>query len=112
MQILWARMEAANRRFLRRLPWRADLIRNAELAEDNPFRKDFEESTAQMFVLLMDSLDIMLGDKELGDDSLFLNDDKNIWNMLAHARCWGEVLSREEPKTTVEFFKGRTGLDV
>ena len=69
---------------------------NAELAEDNPFRKDFEESTAQMFVLLMDSLDIMLGDKELGDDSLFLNDDKNIWNMLAHARCWGEVLSREE----------------
>ena len=48
---------------------------NCELEEDNIFRKDFGDTTAQTFVILLDSLDVLLGRKKITDDSLFLNDD-------------------------------------
>ncbi len=64
---------------------------NAELAEDNPFRKDFKDSSAQLFVLLMDTLDVLMGKADVGDGSLLLNDDRKIWGMLADAKCWGDM---------------------
>ena len=62
---------------------------NSALEEGNIFTKDFAHATAQLFVLMMDSLDSLLG-KEITDDSLLLNDDE-IWHILGHSRCWDDV---------------------
>ncbi len=64
---------------------------NSELEEDNIFTKDFAGSTAQLFVLMMDSLDSLLGAKDITDDSLLLNDDRDIWSMLGSSKCWDDV---------------------
>ena len=64
---------------------------NGQLVEDNAFSKDFRNCTAQMFVIMMDTLDNLLGVAEINDNSLLLNDDKNIWQALANARCWGDL---------------------
>lgn len=64
---------------------------NAELAENEPFRRHFENSTAQMFVLFMDSLDVLLGYREISDDTLLLSDDRELWKELGCARCWEDV---------------------
>ena len=69
---------------------------NADLAEDNPFRIDFERCSAQLFVLMMDSLDILLRRKTIEDDSLLLNDDSKIWNMLTDAKCWGDIQAQQQ----------------
>ena len=64
---------------------------NSELSEDSLFDQHFSEGTAQLFVLMMDSIDVLMEKKRIDDDSLLLNDDPEIWNMLAEARCWGDV---------------------
>ena len=69
---------------------------NADLAEDNPFRIDFERCSAQLFVLMMDSLDILLGKKTIEDDSLLLNDNSKIWDMLTDAKCWGDIQAQRQ----------------
>ena len=73
---------------------------NSALEEGNIFTKDFAHATAQLFVLMMDSLDSLLG-KEITDDSLLLNDDDEIWHILGHSRCWDDVneaFRRKSPK--------------
>jgi hypothetical protein len=39
-------------------------------------------------------LDVILGQKNIDDNSLFLNDDPKVWDMLAGARCWYDVAPR------------------
>ena len=68
---------------------------NAELAEDDIIRKDFEGATAQMFVIMMDTLDCILSGKNLADDSFLLSDDPEAWSILGRARCWAEVRNGE-----------------
>ena len=68
---------------------------NGDLAENNPFSKDFKRCSAQMLVILMDTLDVLLGRTEIGDDSLLLNDDGKIWGELADAKCWGDMKERQ-----------------
>ena len=55
------------------------------------FRKDFEDSTAQSFVILMDTLGYITGRHRLTENSFLLSDDSEAWNLLARARCWGDV---------------------
>ena len=64
---------------------------NAELSEDNIFRKHFENSTAQTFILMMDTLDVLLGKSEITDDSLLLNGDRKLWSDLTNGVCWGDL---------------------
>ena len=64
---------------------------NGELSEDNCFCKHFSGATAQLFVLMMDSLDVLVGRKQIDDNSLLINDDPKIWNMMVDARCWDDV---------------------
>ena len=64
---------------------------NSELSEDHIFNRDFSGCTAQMFVLIMDSLDVLLGKKQIDDGSLLLNDDLNIWYLLGNSWCWGDL---------------------
>ena len=64
---------------------------NAELSEDNIFRIHFEKSTAQAFIMMMDTLDVLLGKNEITDDSLLLNGDGKLWNDLTNGVCWGDL---------------------
>ena len=64
---------------------------NAELSEDNIFRIHFEKSTVQAFILMMDTLDVLLGKSEITDDSLLLNGDRKLWNDLTNGVCWGDL---------------------
>lgn len=64
---------------------------NGELSEDHIFFKDFSECSAQTFVLIMDSLDAILGEGILNDEHLLLNDNRKIWSLLENSRCWGDM---------------------
>ncbi len=61
---------------------------NANLPSNNPFYKDFAKCTAQSFVILMDTLDVILGRAEILDESLLLNDEVEIWGLLESSRSW------------------------
>ena len=64
---------------------------NGELSDDHPFYKAFANCTAQMFLLMLETLDVLLGRKTIDDNSLLLNDDKTLWQNLASCRCWGKM---------------------
>ena len=58
---------------------------------DDIFRKDFEDSTAQSFVILMDTLGYITGRHRMTENSFLLSDDIDAWSLLAHSRCWGNL---------------------
>lgn len=64
---------------------------NADAPEDSLFRKDFENISAQAFVIIMDTFDILIGNEKFTEFSLLLSDDENIWRSLGEAKCWADI---------------------
>lgn len=64
---------------------------NGDLKEDDLMTSEFKRSNAQEFIVLLDSLDVMLGNSEITDDHILLNGDDDLWYSLGHAKNWYEV---------------------
>lgn len=64
---------------------------NGILTDEHPFRQDFMRSRAQTFVIIMDTLDVLLGYTQITDDTLLLSDSNDIWGILDSALCWEDV---------------------
>lgn len=67
---------------------------NADLPEDHPLSTRFRRSDAQQLLLLLETLDVILGNASLADDCLLLGDNGRQWHALAHARNWHEAGER------------------
>lgn len=60
-------------------------------AEGTEFSSEFKKSNAQEFIILLESLDVILGNTSLKDDSILLNGDGHLWSALGNSKNWYEV---------------------
>lgn len=59
--------------------------------DGNMMASEFKKSNAQEFLILLESLDMILGNSSVGDDSILLNGDGQLWSALGHSKNWFEV---------------------
>ena len=63
---------------------------NADIYDTNDYGS-FKQSSALSFIVIMDTLDILLGISQLNESSFLLSDDNKFWQILAQSKCWAEV---------------------
>lgn len=64
---------------------------NGDLAEDHPFTIEYKPANAQELLILLETLNVMVGGCELTDDHLLLNGNQKLWYALGQAKNWFEV---------------------
>ena len=72
---------------------------NGDLPKDHPMSKEFRNANAQELLILLETLDVLLGNSELIDGGLLLNGDASLWHDLGSARNWyklGQLLLHAE----------------
>ena len=63
---------------------------NADIYDENCYC-GFKYNSAQSFVVIMDTLDAILSNKDITDDSLLMSDNCKLWHILAKSHCWADV---------------------
>jgi hypothetical protein len=64
---------------------------NGDLGDNEAFTRAFKHSDAQELLVLLEALDVLLGNASLDDGHLLLNCDGDMWHALGSARNWFEV---------------------
>ena len=59
---------------------------NGDLPKDHPMSKEFRNANAQELLILLETLDVLLGSSERADGCLLLNGDASLWYALGSAR--------------------------
>lgn len=67
--------------------WNADI-------EDEDDYGSFKRESVLSLVVILDSLDAILGKTALSEESLLLSGDKSLWHILAGSQCWSDVNER------------------
>ena len=62
---------------------------NADIWEDT--YDSFKNCSILSFVVIMDTLDAILENRSITNNSLMLSDNKELWYMLSDCRCWAEL---------------------
>lgn len=73
---------------------------NGELDESHPFTKEFKRNDAQELLVLLETLDVILGNATLTDDCLLLSNDGSLWGDLGCAKNWHAVGAARERTAT------------
>lgn len=63
---------------------------NNDIYQEDSYSR-FKNYTAMSFVIIMETLDIILGNKQFDESSILLNDDPKIWSALAKSHCWADL---------------------
>ena len=63
---------------------------NADIYEESDY-SGFKNSSALSFIVILDTIDTILGGDELSEESLLLSGDKRIWGILSDSRCWADM---------------------
>lgn len=63
---------------------------NADIYEESNFI-GFKNCSALSFVVIMDTLDIILGESQLNKTSFLLSDNSKFWQILSRSRCWADI---------------------
>ena len=63
---------------------------NADIYEEDAF-SGFKNNSALSFVVILDSLDVILDKAEITNEHSLLFGDHHFWNALADSRCWADV---------------------
>lgn len=63
---------------------------NYEKMHDNDY-DPYKEGNCQMLLVILESMDLILSQKNLMDEHLLLNGDSGLWNRLCNACCWAEL---------------------
>jgi hypothetical protein len=64
---------------------------NGDNDEKNPFMDRFKASNAQELIVLLESLDVIVGNKVIQDESILLNGDDSMWRALGESKNWHDV---------------------
>ena len=67
---------------------------NGELPDDHYLSKEYKRNNAQEFLILIETLDILLGNSKITDDHFLLNGDENLWMALGEAKNWFQIGKR------------------
>ena len=63
---------------------------NADIYDENPYG-GFKNNSALSFIVILDTLDAIMNETGVTEDSLLLSGDKKIWRMLSKSRCWADI---------------------
>ena len=63
---------------------------NGDLYEECGFG-GFKNNSALSFIVILDTLDVLLGEAVITDHSFLLSGDARMWQVLAESRCWSDV---------------------
>ena len=64
---------------------------NGDYDEKNKFADTFKKTNAQELIILLESLDVMLGNSTIHDESILLNSDGSMWCALGESKNWHDV---------------------
>ena len=67
---------------------------NGDDAMPNSGLMSMKSRSAQEFFVLLETLDVLLGNHFVTDDHLLLNGDEKLWNALGRASNWYELGER------------------
>lgn len=70
---------------------------NADIEVEDDYGS-FKRESVLSLVVILDSLDAILGKTSLSEESLLLSGDKRLWHILADSRCWSDVNERWKEK--------------
>ena len=63
---------------------------NADNYEEERF-VGFKRLTTLSFIVLLDTLDTILSEKDLTESSLLMSGNRKIWRVLANSHCWADL---------------------
>ena len=63
---------------------------NADIVEESDYC-GFKNNSALSFMVILETLDILLSQKDIPEDSFLLSGDSRLWQILAESRCWADV---------------------
>ena len=63
---------------------------NGDLYEECGFG-GFKNNSALSFIVILDTLDVLLGEAVITDHSFLLSGDARMWQVLSESRCWSDV---------------------
>lgn len=64
---------------------------NGDLPSEDSFSEHYKSSNAQELIILLESLNVILGNDKVDDSSILLNGDSDLWHILGNSRNWYEV---------------------
>jgi len=64
--------------------WNADIVEESEYC-------GFKNNSALSFMVILETLDILLTQKDIPKDSFLLSGESRLWQILAESRCWADV---------------------
>ncbi len=64
---------------------------NGDLEENDSFSERFKASNAQEFIILLESLNIIIDNEVIHDDNILFNSNDQMWCALADSKNWHEV---------------------
>ena len=64
---------------------------NGELPDDHYLTKEYKRSNTQEFLILIETLDVLLGNSKITDDHFLLNGDEALWMALGESKNWWQV---------------------
>ncbi len=64
---------------------------NGDADEKSPYSLRFKSSSAQEFLILLETLDVLITGSQINDDHLLLNGDEQLWRDIGWAKNWYEV---------------------
>ena len=73
---------------------------NEDIEEEDEHRS-FKRESVLSLVVILDSLDAILGKTSLSEESFLLSGDNRTWHILANSQCWNDVNERWKEKNLV-----------
>ncbi len=64
--------------------WNADIVEESEYC-------GFKNNSALSFLVILETLDIILSQKDMSEDSFLMSGDRRLWQILAKSRNWADV---------------------
>ena len=63
---------------------------NADIYETKNYGS-FKMSSALSLIVILDSLDVILGEAQINESSCLLSDNSKLWQILSQSNCWADV---------------------
>jgi hypothetical protein len=64
---------------------------NGQLPEKHIFQKKFKGTSVISLLVMMDTLNVLLGKERIDDTSMLLMNNPVMWNEFQRSSCWGDL---------------------
>jgi hypothetical protein len=64
---------------------------NGQLPENHIFQREFKKTSVISLLVMMDTLNVLLGKERIDDTSMLLMNNPVMWKEFQGSRCWGDL---------------------